>query len=56
MRKIMAKADFGYVNAFYKEEFEFDDDYTDEEIAEEIYDWATQFVCVDWWEEEKEND
>jgi hypothetical protein len=49
MKKVTAKALFGYGNnVCYEEEFEFDDNYTEEEIESTIWDWAEQFLEVDW--------
>ena len=45
---VKAEASFGFVRATHEEEFEFPDDYTDEEIESEIWDWAQQFVEIDW--------
>ena len=55
MKKIIAHCGIGYCGAEHEEEFEFDDNYTDEEIEEEIYDWATQFLDV-WWDVEEESE
>lgn len=55
MRKIKAHCGIGYAGAEYKEEFEFDDDTTDDEIENEIYNWAEQFLET-WWEEVEENE
>jgi len=44
MIKVKATCGFGFAGAEYEEEFEFDDDYTGEEIDEEIWEWAQQFL------------
>ncbi len=58
MRKIKATCGIGFCGAEHEEEFEFTDDYTDDEICEEIYEWAEQFLDVNWEEinEEDEED
>ena len=50
MKKIRAHCGIGFAGATYEEEFEFEDDVTDYEINDEIYDWAEQFLET-WWEE-----
>lgn len=52
MRHIKAKASFGFVGAEYNEEFEFPDEYSNEEIEADVYEWAQQFVEVEWADEE----
>ena len=57
MKKVHATASFGYATAVHEEDFEFEDDYTDEEIQNEIWEWAEQFVDIDYEiEEEEENE
>lgn len=51
MRVIKATASFGFIGAEYEKEFEFDDETTDEEIEDEIYQWACEYVDTDWEEE-----
>ena len=53
MKKIYAETSFGFAGATHKKIFEFEDDIPAEEINEEVWDWATQFVDI-YWEEEKE--
>ena len=49
MKKVTAKALFGFTdNICHEEEFEFDDDWTEEEIENEIWDWAQQYLEIDW--------
>lgn len=40
MKKIKAHCGIGFAGATYEEEFEFEDDVTDYEINDEIYDWG----------------
>ena len=56
MKKIHARASFGYTGAYYEDDFEFDDDATEKEIEDEIWDWAEQFVDVDFEEIEGDDD
>lgn len=56
MKKILAKASFGFCGANYVDEFEFDDYYTNEEIEKEISEWANQFVEIEWEEINEEED
>lgn len=49
MKKIRACCSIGYRGAEHKEEFEFEDEVTDDEIDDEIYEWAKQFLET-WWE------
>ena len=56
MRKIIARCGIGFCGAEYEEEFEFNDDWTDNEIEETIYEWAEQFLEVDWKEKEEEEE
>jgi len=44
MKKIYASLETGFVNACYEEYFEFDDDVTDEEIDNEVNDWAESIL------------
>ena len=53
MKKIKPHCGIGFAGATYDEEFEFDDDMTDDEINNEINDWAEQFLET-WWEEVKD--
>lgn len=50
MKRITAHCGIGFAGAEHYESFEFPDDMTDDEINDEIYDWAKQFLEV-WWEE-----
>lgn len=56
MKKIHAVASFGFRGASYEDDFEFDDDATEKEIEDEIWEWAQQFVDVDFEEIEQEDD
>lgn len=53
MKKVKAKAGFGYCGAYHEEEFEFNDNATKGEIEYEIWEWATQFVNIDYEIEEE---
>ncbi len=55
MKKITAHCGIGFCGAEHEEEFEFEDTATEEEIEEELYDWANQFLDVWWNVEESEN-
>ena len=48
MIKVIATCGIGFSGAEQEEEFEFDDDYTETEIEEEIWNWAEQFLDVNW--------
>lgn len=56
MKKITAYAGIGFYGAELNETFEFEDDATEEEIADEIWDWAEAEIMsnlsVHWEEEE----
>ena len=58
MKKITAYAGIGFYGAELNETFEFEDDATEEEIADEIWDWAEAEIMsnlsVHWEEEEEE--
>ena len=56
MKKIHARASFGYCNAYYEDDFEFNDDTTEKEIEDEIWEWAQQFVDIDFEEVEGDDD
>lgn len=56
MRRIKATYGIGYVGAEHEEIFEFDDDVTEEEIENEIWDWATSNLDVNWEDESEENE
>jgi len=51
MRRIHAAVNYGFVGAEIEEDFEFDDNVTDEEIDDEIRNWACEQVDVLWTEE-----
>ncbi len=51
MKKIHASASFGYAGATHETTFEFADYVTEEEIEEEVWEWAAQFVDICWKEE-----
>jgi hypothetical protein len=53
MRRIHAEVNYGYVGSEREKYFEFDDDITDGEIADEVWDWACERVEVSWREEEE---
>lgn len=55
MKKVVFNCSIGFPNAVHTDEFEFEDDYTEEEIAEELWDWAQQFLDA-WVEEVDEED
>ena len=48
MIKVIATCGIGFHGAEHKEEFEFDDDYTEDEMVEEVWEWAQQFLDVNW--------
>lgn len=48
MRKVHVEAQYGFHNCFHEEEFEFPDEYTDEEIEDELWEWAAQYVEIAW--------
>ena len=58
MIKVKATCGIGYSGAEHEEEFEFDDGYTEDEIVEEVWEWAQQFLDVNWEivEEEEEEE
>lgn len=41
-------ANYGYVGTDMEGDFEFDDDATEEEINEEIWEWACERVSFSW--------
>ena len=53
MKRIKAHCGIGFAGAVYEEEFEFEDEATEEEISDEINEWAEQFLET-WWEEIEE--
>lgn len=54
MKRIIAHCGIGYIGAEHEDEFCFDDNITESEIEDEIYDWANQFLEI-WWEEKDEH-
>ena len=48
MKKVSVNYGYGYVGTYTNVELEFDDDATDEEIEEYVWELATQKVDVDW--------
>ena len=48
MIKVIATCGFGFCGAEREEEFEFTDGYTEQEIEEDIWEWAEQFLDVNW--------
>lgn len=55
MKKIVAHCGIGYHGAEHEDVFEFEDTFTQEEIEEEIWEWATQFLEI-WWDVEESED
>lgn len=51
MKKIIAHCGISFADVEYKDEFEFEDDVTDNEIDEIVHKWAEQYF-ESWWEEE----
>lgn len=56
MRKIRAYCSFGYAGATYEEEFEFEDNVSDADIDDAVYDWSQQFVEACWEEDKEESE
>lgn len=48
MKKILVRCSFGYANAYHEEIMEFEDNVTEDEISDSVWDWATQFIEVEW--------
>jgi len=48
MKKVKAVLNFGYAWGEREEILEFDDDVTDEEIEEEVNQWAWSFLNLRW--------
>lgn len=48
MIKVKATCGIGFCGAYHEEEFEFDDSCTEKEMEDEIYEWAEQFLDVNW--------
>ena len=48
MIKVKATCGIGFAGAEHEEEFEFDDGYTEDEMVEEVWEWAQQFLDVNW--------
>ena len=48
MIKVRATASFGFHGCYHEEDFEFPDDISEEDIEDELWDWANQFVALDW--------
>lgn len=48
MKKIKAYANYGFVGANRETIIEIDDDATEEKIGELIWEWAADYVCIDW--------
>lgn len=46
MKKVIAKANFGFWGAEHKTEFEFEDDATEEEMEEVIWEWAAEYIDI----------
>ena len=47
MKRVHATMGIGFCGANHEEDFEFDDDASLEEIEDEIWQWANEFVEVD---------
>ena len=59
MKRVIAKAYFGFVSSEHEEEFEFAGNVPDYEIDDVIWEWATSFLDTVWevvYEEEDDND
>ena len=54
MKRVHATASFGFVNGEHEDDFEFEDDVTETEIIESIYNWATEFIDIDYYEIEED--
>lgn len=52
MKKIRANCGIGFVGAVWKKDFEFEDDVTEEEIEEVVYEWANEKLDIGWVEVE----
>lgn len=48
MKKVKAYCSFGYVGTERCDEFLFDDDATENEINEEVWEWASSYVDCNW--------
>lgn len=48
MKRVIAKADFGFHGEEYEKEFEFKGDITEEEIREAIWEWVTDYIDIDY--------
>lgn len=48
MKKVHATVNYGFVGSDSEEDFEFDDNATEGEIADEIWEWACERVDVSW--------
>ena len=46
MKIVHATASFGFATAEHKEDFEFEDDATLEEIENELWEWANTFIDI----------
>ena len=53
MKIVHATASFGFVTAEHKEDFEFEDESSLEEIEHELWEWASSFVDIDFEIEEE---
>ena len=51
MKVINMRASFGFVGAVHEDQMEVPDGYTEEDINEEVWNWAQQFVDTEWEEE-----
>ena len=54
MRRIKVSVGFGFHGCEHKHVFEFDDDMSDEQIEDEVYAWACEFIDLNWEEVESE--
>jgi len=48
MIKVKATCGIGFCGSEHEEDFEFDDSWTAQEIEDEIWNWAEQFLDVNW--------
>ena len=53
MRKIKAYCGIGYFGAEHNDIMEIDEETTEDEIADKVWDWGQQFLET-WWEELEE--
>ena len=51
MRKIKVCVETGYAGCDYEDEFEVEDDVSDSEIDEMVWEFACNCITTNWWEE-----